>query len=519
MVRLPLREVRIRLGLRFASAPVLVALAALAVHAPAVTFGLTDLDDRDLIVDDSVFLAQPSSLWRVFGRAYLHVVDAGHAYYRPLVSLSYALDARWSGLDPRGYHVTNVALYAVASVLFYALVRTLEMGRAIAFIAALAFAVHPTLTSAAAWIPGRNDSLLAVFSLAAWIMFARDAARPSWWHKAAHCGFFALALFTKESAVVLPLVCLAHVALARPADWPHLRRLLPLGAFALAWAAIVSARFMAHFSRVVWPATQELAPNLRLLVTGLGKVLLPVHLSVFAVESDVAIWPGVVASLALSAACFKVPEVRPRIIAFAAAVFVLFLAPVILLPGSLVLDQRLVLPAGGVILAVAEVVRAMRLERGVLAASAIAVMGAFATVTVAFQGAFRDARAFAKDAVDGSPHSGLAHFCLGREYQKAGADDRALAEYQVALALGPTEVANNNIAVIEMAQARWEAAEESLAREIAINPNYGRAHYNLGIVLRHQGRMAEACAAEERAAACSSDDETIRLERERDCGR
>jgi hypothetical protein len=150
MVRLPLREVRIRLGLRFASAPVLVALAALAVHAPAVTFGLTDLDDRDLIVDDSVFLAQPSSLWRVFGRAYLHVVDAGHAYYRPLVSLSYALDARWSGLDPRGYHVTNVALYAVASVLFYALVRTLEMGRAIAFIAALAFAVHPTLTSAAA---------------------------------------------------------------------------------------------------------------------------------------------------------------------------------------------------------------------------------------------------------------------------------------------------------------------------------------------------------------------------------
>jgi hypothetical protein len=519
MVRLPLPDVRSRPGLRFAGAPVLVALAALAVHAPAVTFGLTDLDDRDLILDDGIFLAHPSSLWRVFGRAYFHVVDADHAYYRPIVSLSYALDARWSGLDPRGYHLTNVVLYALASVLFYELLRTLEMGRAIAFIAALAFAVHPALTPAVAWIPGRNDSLLAVFCLAAWIAFARDAARPSWWHKTAHCAFFALALLTKESAVVLPLVCVAHVTLARPADRPRLGRLLSLRGFALSWAAIVAGRLIAHPPGLASLSSREVAPNLRLLVTGLGKVLVPLHLSVFAVAADVAIWPGVVASIALAAACLQVAEVRPRIVALAAAVFALFLAPVIVLPGTLVLDQRLVLPACGAILAVAEVMRAMRLERGVLAASAAAVVGAFAMLTVAFQGAFRDARAFAKDAVDGSPHSSLAHFCLGREYQKAGDDDRALAEYRVALALGPAEVVHNNIAVIEMAHARWAAAEDELAQEIAINPGYSKAHYNLGIVLRHEGRMDEACAAEGRAAERAPQDEAIRLERERDCGR
>jgi len=39
------------------------------VHGRSILFGFTDLDDRDLIVDDHTFLAQPSSLWRVFGRS------------------------------------------------------------------------------------------------------------------------------------------------------------------------------------------------------------------------------------------------------------------------------------------------------------------------------------------------------------------------------------------------------------------------------------------------------------------
>jgi len=184
-----------------------------------------------------------------------------------------------------------------------------------------------------------------------------------------------------------------------------------------------------------------------------------------------------------------------------------------------VLDHRLVLPACGAILAVAEIVRALKLERGVLAASAVAMVVAFAVLTVAFQGAFRDPRAFARDAVEGSPHSALAHLCLGREYQSAGDDDNALTEYRAALALGPSEVVHNNIAVIAMARGRWEEAGEELAREIAINPGYGKAHYNLGIVLRHAGRMDDACAAEGRALQLAPDEESIKRERDRDCGR
>jgi len=501
------------------AAPVLVAVAVFAVHGRSIAFGFTGLDDRDLILDDQAFLAQPSSLWRVFGRSYMHVVDSGHVYYRPMVSASYVLDALWSGVNPHGYHLTNVALYAAAGALAYALFRTLALGRPIALAGALVVAAHPALAPAAAWIPGRNDSLLAVFVLASWIAFARDAQRPSRWHKATHCGFFALALFTKESAVVLPLVCVAHVALAQPDAWMRLRRPRALGGFALAWAAIALVRVFAHPAPGAFPAAGEILAHLPLLVTGLGKVVLPVRLSVFAVPEDVLLWPGVVAWLALGIATWVVPGVRVRVVTLGAAAFVLFLVPIVALPGSLVLDQRLLLPACGAILAAGEIVRALELDAGVLAAAVAAVTMAFAALTVAFEGAYRDPAAFAREAVEGSPHSALAHFCLGREYQERGDDDRALAEYDAALALGPSEVVHNNIAVIAMARGLWVEAERELAREVAFNPGYARAYYNLGIVLRHEARMDEACAAERRAAERAPDDDVVRREAARDCAR
>jgi tetratricopeptide (TPR) repeat protein len=524
MVWLQLSEVRSHPLRRFALspwfAPALVALVAVAAHSRSMLFGFTDADDRDLILDDQAFLAQPSSLWRVFGRAYMHVVDTGHEYYRPVVSASYVLDAQWSGTDPRGYHVTNVVLYAAVSALVYAFLRTLALGRGPTLAAALLFAVHPALVPAVAWIPGRNDAWLALFSLAAWIAFVRDAASPSPGRKAAHALFFALSLFTKESAVVLPVACVAHVALAQPDDWARLRRSLALGGFVLTWVAIVAARVVARPPTLAWKLSPgDVAANLPLLVGALGKIVLPVHLSVLAEARDVPLWPGVLAALAIGLATVRVAGVRVRVVALGGAVLVLFLAPVVVLPGSLVLGHRLVLPACGALLAVAEIARAARLERDVFIASASAVAAALAVLTIAFEGAFRDPMTFARDAVDGSAHSPFAHLCLGRAYQERGQDDQALSEYRTALALGPAEVAHNNIAVIAMSRGHWQEAEAELAEEIAINPRYGKAHYNLGIVLRHEGRVAEACSAEARAVEEAPEDPASHRELERDCAR
>jgi tetratricopeptide (TPR) repeat protein len=468
------------------------AMVAVAAYARTIGFGFTGLDDRDLVVDDQGFLAQASSLWRVFapGRAYMHVVDAGHGYWRPLVTWTYALDALLGGASPLAYHATNVVLHAAACVLLWRLLLALELGARAALAGVLVFAVHPALASAVAWVPGRNDALLGVLVFGAWLAFARR--RP-----AAHFACFALALLTKETAVALPLVCALHALLVDRT----LVRPRCLGLHALGWTALVVLRLLAHRPADV----HATLANLPLLLDGLGKIVLPAHLSPIGDAADASLWPGVVAAVALAGAALLVPGARRRVVALGAATFLLFLLPPLLATGSLVLDERLYVPAAGIVLALAELVRALAPERRIFAAFAAVSIVVLAMVTLAFEGSFRDRRAFARDAVDGSPHSALAHFCLGQSEQLDGHDDRALAEYRAALDLGSTEVVHNDIAVIEMKRARWPDAERDLRAELASNPGYATAWSNLAIVLRHEGRLDEAGEAEQRAAALGAD--------------
>ncbi len=481
----------------------LVALCAVVVHGRTIGFGLVGLDDRNLVVDDGPFLSRASAFWQAFGRAYMGAVDPGHAYYRPLVTASLALDARWAGAGFASYHATNVALHAAACVLVWLLLRRLDMGRAAAWIAAAAFAVHPALASAVAWIPGRNDSLLAVFCLGSWLAFVEGLP-------VAHFALFALALFTKETAVALPLVCVAHGLLVQP----ELVKPKPLAGHAAAWVALVGARLAA------WPpsGTPSLAlSQVRSLVAGFGQVALPLRPIALSAARDIPLAPGVIALLGIVLAALALRGVRRRILALGVACFFLWLLPPIVAGGSLVLGQRLVLPAVGALLVVAELLRAAAPERRVLVAFGGMALVALGAVTLAFEGTFRDGRAFAREAVDGSPHCALAHFCLGQTLQMEGDDDRAMSEYRSALDLGAVEVVHNNVAVILMKRARWSEAESELAQEIADNPGYARARLNLAIVLRHEGRASEACSSATRARELAPEDPAPENERTRDC--
>jgi hypothetical protein len=497
-----------------------VALAAVLAHARSAGFAFTDLDDRDLVVDDQAFLARPVNLLRAFGRTYMHVVDPEHAYYRPLVTVSYGLDAQWSGARPLGYHLTNLALHALASVALLAVLRRFALPGAVATLAAVAFAVHPAFAAAVAWIPGRNDSLLAVFALAAWLFFLRDGAHPSRVapqaarisvDRALHLGLFGLALLTKETAAALPLVWGLQAVLLD--GWPRRRR---MGAvvYVFGWAVLAGAAAVAH--RAVGGSlgaisASALARNLPQLFASLGKVVFPVDPTVLAAPEDLSSWPGALAALGIAAGARFVHGVRPRVVALGMSAFVLLLLPVLATPGTLVLDNRLYLPACGALLAIAEIVRAAAFERAVptpprlfVGLSAIGLL-VLVAITAGYEESFRDRRAFARAAAAGAPHSPLAHFCLGKAYQTDGDDDRALAEYETSLALGPGEVVHNNIAVIHMAHARWEDAERELREELAVDPRYARAYDNLAIVLRHEGRDEESRAATETARRLESE--------------
>src|SRR5262249_24035423 len=150
----------------------------IAVFLPALRGGFVGWDDVSLLVSHTGYRGLgPSHLaWMASN------VTLGH--YVPVVWLSFAVDYLLWGLNPVGYHLTNVVLHGVNAGLVFVLARTLiqrakgltgtalDVGSAAA---ALAFALHPLRVEAVAWVIGRRDLLCALWTLYTLLAYLRAA--------------------------------------------------------------------------------------------------------------------------------------------------------------------------------------------------------------------------------------------------------------------------------------------------------------------------------------------------------
>jgi len=95
--------------------------------------------------------------------------------YRPVTALSYMMDYLVWKTNPMGFHITNILLHMLASILCYAFFWHIT-GKDIrtTLFSSVLFAIHPLLTESVAWISGRSGILGAVFLLSAFLMKAAD---------------------------------------------------------------------------------------------------------------------------------------------------------------------------------------------------------------------------------------------------------------------------------------------------------------------------------------------------------
>jgi len=120
--------------------------------------------------------------------------------YRPIPSLTHALDHAIYGTSAFAFHGTNMALHALSAFLLYLLLTRLTLPRHPAFLGALALAAHPLAASSVGWISERTDTLADIFMLAALLTFlGPQGTRPL-----RVLGVALLALWSKETAVMLP---------------------------------------------------------------------------------------------------------------------------------------------------------------------------------------------------------------------------------------------------------------------------------------------------------------------------
>jgi hypothetical protein len=132
--------------------------------------------------------------------------DRERQFFRPLTSLSYWLDLKLWGLNAAAFHLTNILLQAVNSILLLLILLRLGLGRGPAFAGALLFSVFPLHFENAAWISGRTDLLsflFAALSVLSFLSFLSEKKR-AWLALSAF--FFWAGLLAKENVLLLPFL-------------------------------------------------------------------------------------------------------------------------------------------------------------------------------------------------------------------------------------------------------------------------------------------------------------------------
>ena len=162
-------------------------------------------------------------------------------YYRPVVSASYAIDYAIWGLDPYGFHLTNILIHIISSVLLFFILEHLfrknKKSVFFSFIGTMIFAVHTVHTEAVTWISGRTDSIVTLFFFASFLFYIKysdkEKSRTSAYNSQKRVFhfqkrtkflilslvFYFLGLLSKEMIITMPVILFLYDYFYRKLDF------------------------------------------------------------------------------------------------------------------------------------------------------------------------------------------------------------------------------------------------------------------------------------------------------------
>jgi len=189
-------------------------------------------DDEVLIVNNS-FYNSWKNLPYLFSKTYItdgnslffipthkQYFHSGSVAYRPVLSATFFLDHWLWGLHPFGYHLTNLLLHIVNTILVYFLFCYIIQNVSIAFFSALLFGLHPVHVEAVSNIGYRADVLSCFFMLCSFLLFIKfyrvNSAIRRYFLYICSIVFYLLGLFSKEAVIVLPMLIFLYDIYLQP---------------------------------------------------------------------------------------------------------------------------------------------------------------------------------------------------------------------------------------------------------------------------------------------------------------
>jgi len=503
-----------------ARAGALLVAAVLAVFHPVLGHDFVRYDDFNYVVQNPLLrMSWPDALW--------FSLTPQHSNWVPLTWLSFRLDFALFGLQPAGYHATNVLLHALASLILYlTLVRITKANGRSAFVAAC-FAVHPLHVESVAWVAERKDALAGFFWMLTLWCYVRHCERPRDVPRYLFVlGSFALGLLAKPVVVTLPFALLlfdywplARLSDSKSAGWPRADRVkraifekLPL--FVLMLAASV-ATYNAQLGAMEELGELSLGWRLANGVVSYWNYIFaavwPTNLAVFYPHPMEAIslwWVGAASLLLLGATAVlgRLAAQHP----YAIVGWLWFLGTLVPTLGLVQVgmqsraDRYMYFPLIGLAIIAAwgavDIAKRNRVPEAALRTVGVLVILSLGATAWFQVGTWRNTESMYSRALEVTDGNHVAHKGLGNELLRQGRAQPAVLHYEAAIRLRP-DWQLPRLGLIDVALVRGRSAEalRMLREELERTPDNPDVYGRYGAALGRVGRNAEARAHLERA--------------------
>ncbi len=485
------------------------------------TLGNPFVYDDLILVQGNRRLDDPTNVRKLFTVEYFTI--SGERGYRPVATALSFLDVAIGGRKPLVFRATSILIHLLNGTLVFLIVFVLTRRRPLSALTALFFLLHPIQTEAVNGITFVEDPLSAFFFFSALYVYLRHReGGNTWFCLSLSIVLYILAVFSKESAIMLPFVIILVEFLfgeERIGSILRKRRAAAAG-FAAATIFFLAIRFVVVVNPHAGAAPQYPGGNL-LNALPLSAAAFAKYVKLFFYPADLSIehcfatgnthyYLYVVSGAAVIIAAFVAGMIARRsdkAVSFGAFFFLLNLFPIsgIVPFGAVMAERYLYLPSFGLCLMTVGLLMPRSGDGGAAAVGrseswnvifVLCFILIYSLFTLQRNMVWRDELRLWESAVHVCPNSSRAQTSYGRELMESGrgrpAIEAAAAHLETAVKLDP----NHYEALLALGTAYWrlgdiESAEAVYARAYKVHPT-NDVRYNLALLLNAENKPGKA---------------------------
>ena len=450
--------------------------------------------------------------------------------YQPIRVLSYAIDYKIWGLNPLGYHITNILFYILTCIMVYLTSLHLSMHlrekasldshERVAFFGALLFAAHPVHVEAVTWLAARKEVLQGLFFFLAFFLYmkASEEAERKTFYLSLVIVFVVFAILSKPSAVVFPAVIIGYEIAKRKVGlinllkrhWVFLLVSLVLSAiftFILLKVMVESGGIKQHRGDSI--ATNVLVfmyvflQNIKLLVSTINysaAYSFSVSMPVFCLKNVIL--------MLITFSLFVIGVLslrRTKIIFFSLFFFLITLLPYLnIIPISTLKADRYVFIASfsyililGIIFDRLYTFRHKKFSEGFFKLLSVTLLlfllAGYSFMTIRQNTIWENSYTLWSDAVEKHPENSTANALMGVVYMDLAMDRDAVKYLEKAIQLLPYDYqSRNNLGIVYGRLDEPEKALQEFATAISLRPDDDKIKINLTVFYQRQKEYKKA---------------------------